>query len=57
MLEVKKPLLLLKFPYCEQNEIASKRLINKLHQFTGEKCGITVKSLTKKVKSLFPLRP
>ena len=56
MFEVKKPFLLLEIPYCEQNEIASKRFIKKFHQFTGEKYDIAVKWLTKKVKSLFPLK-
>ena len=55
MFEVKKPFLLLEIPYCEQNEIASKRFIKKFHQFTAEKYDIAVKWLTKKVKSLFPL--
>ena len=56
MFEVKKPFLLLEIPYCEQNEIASKRFIKKFHQFTGEKYYIAVKWLTKKVESLFPLK-
>ena len=56
MFEVKKPFLLLEIPYCEQNEIASKRFIKKFHQFTGEKYDMPVKWLTKEVKSLFPLK-
>ena len=54
MFAVKKPFLLLEIPYCEQNEIASKRFIKKFHHFTGDKYNIAVKWLTKKVKSLFP---
>ena len=37
-------------------EIASKRFIKKFHQFTGDRYDIAVKWLTKKVKSLFPLK-
>ena len=53
---VKKTFLLLEIPDSEQNEIASKRFIKKFHQFTGDKYDIAVKWLTKKVKSLFPLK-
>ena len=56
MFEVKKPFLLLEIPYCEQNEITSKRFIKKFYQFTGEKYDMAVKCLTKKVKSLFLLK-
>ena len=56
MFEVKKLFLLLEIPYCEQNKIASKRFIKKFHHFTGEKYDMPVKWLTKKVKSLFPLK-
>ena len=56
MFTVNKPFLLLEIPYCEQNELASKRFIKKFHQFTGDKYDIAVKWLTKKVKSLFPLK-
>ena len=51
-----RPFLLLEIPYFKQNEIASKRFIKKFHQFTGDKYDIAVKWLTKKVKSLFPLK-
>ena len=56
MFAVKKPFLLLEIPYCEQNEIASKRFIKKSHQFICDKYDIVVKWLAKKVKSLFPLK-
>ena len=56
MFAEKKPFLLLEIPYFEQNEIASKWFIKKLHQFTGDKYDIAVKWLTKKVKSYFPLK-
>ena len=45
MFEVKKSFLLLEIPYCEQNEIASRRFIKKFHQFTGEKYDIAAKWL------------
>ena len=47
---------MLEIPYCEQNEIVSKRFIKKFHQLTGDKYDIAVKWLTKKFKSLFPLK-
>ena len=56
MFAVKKPFLLLEIPYCEGNENASKRFIKKFHQFTCDKYDTAVKWLTKKVKSLFPLK-
>ena len=56
ILEVKKPFLFLKIPYCEQNKIDSKQFIKTFYQFTGEKYDIAVKWLTKKVKTLFPLK-
>ena len=56
MFEVKKPFLLLEIPYFGQNKIASTRFIKKFHQFALEKYDIAVKWLTKKVKSLFPLK-
>ena len=57
MFEVRKLFLLLEIPYCEKNEIASKRFIKKFTQkFTGEKYDIAVKCLTTEVKSLFPLK-
>ena len=61
MFEVKNPFLLLEIPYWEQNEIGSKRFIKTFDQFTRDitvkwKYDITVKWLTKKVKSLFPLK-
>ena len=56
MFEVKEPFLLLEIPYYEQNETPSKQFLKKFHQFTGEKYDMAVKWLTKKVKSLFPLK-
>ena len=56
MFLAKKPFLLLKIPYREQNEIASKRFLKKFHQFTGDKYDIAVKWLMKKVKSPFTLK-
>ena len=56
MFEVKKPFPLLEIPYCEQDEISSKRFIKNFYQFTGEKYDMAVKWLTKEGKSLFQLR-
>ena len=39
-----------------QNEIVSKQFIKKFHQFTGGKYKEAIKWLTKKLKSLFPLK-
>ena len=55
MFTIKKLFLLLEIPYCEQNN-DYKRFIKKFHQFTGEKYDMAPKWLTKKVKSLFPLK-
>ena len=47
---------MLEITYCERNEIASKRFVKKFHQFTDKKRDVTIKWLTKKVKSLFLLK-
>ena len=56
MFEVKKLFLPLEIPYFDQNKIAYTRFIKKFHQFAREKYDIAVKWLTKKLKSLFPLK-
>ena len=40
MFAVNIPFLLIEIPYCEQNEIASKRFIKTFHQFTGDKYAV-----------------
>lgn len=47
---VKKSLLLLEIPDCEQNEIAAKQFIENFQQLEGDNNDILVKCLTKKVK-------
>ena len=47
---------MLEIPRSEQNENALKRFLKKFHQFTGNKYDTAVKYLTKKLKSLFPLK-
>lgn len=56
MFEAKQPFLLLEMPYCEQNKMALKRFMKEFHQFKYEKNDTAAKWLTKKVKSLFPLK-
>ena len=56
MFVVKKPFLLLEIPYCEQNEIASKRFIKKFHQFTCDKYDIAVKLLKEEKEITFSIK-
>ena len=51
-----KPFLLIDIPFCEKNESKSKDFIKKFHHFTNGKYRISIKWITKKVKSLFPLK-
>jgi len=50
------PFLLIEIPYCEDNENASKRFLNKLHEFTRNKYKIAIRWATRKVKSLFKVK-
>ena len=43
-------------PYCEENENASKHFVKKLEAFTNHRYGITVKWITRNVKSLFKVK-
>ena len=54
--EEEKPFLLVEIPYCEINEQVSKTFIKRFHEFTNNKFKIAVKWITRKVKSLFPLK-
>ena len=54
LFKIETPFLFLELPYCEQNEVASKRFIKKFHPLTDEKY-ITVKWLTKKTKITFSI--
>ena len=51
-----KESILVVFPYCPQNELAAKRFLSKFHQFTNQKFQMTIKWITKKVKSLLLLK-
>ena len=51
-----KLFLLIDIPFCEKNENKSKDFIKKFHHFTNGKYRISIKWITKKVKSLFPLK-
>ena len=50
--EQAKESILVEFPYCPQKDVA-KRFLSKFHQFTNQKFQVTIKRITKKVKSLF----
>ena len=56
LFEAKKLFLLLEVWCCEQSKIALKRFVKKFHQCTHEKYDVAEKWLTKKVKSLLPLK-
>jgi len=47
---------LLEFPYCSENETISKRFLSKFHEFTDQRYKVAIKWITRKVKSLFPLK-
>ena len=46
----------MEFPYCPQNKLTAKRFLSKFHQFTNQKFQVTIKWISKKVKSLFSLK-
>ena len=46
----------MEFPYSSHNELVAKRFLSKFHQFTNQNLEVTIKWITKKVKSLFPLK-
>ena len=52
----KKPFILFEVPYCETNEIISKRFISKFHNFTENKYDVAIKWSTRKTRSLFKLK-
>ena len=41
---------------CPQNELVAKRFLSKFYQFTNQKFQLTIKWISKKVKSLFSLK-
>ena len=46
----------IRIPFCERNEKASSKFINKLNGFTRNSCIFEVIWLTRKIKSLFNLK-
>ena len=50
--EIAKESILVEFPYCPHKDV-TKRFLSKFHQFTNQKFQVTIKRITKKVKSLF----
>ena len=56
LFETAKESILVELPYCPQNQLVDKRFLSKFHQFTNQKFQVTIKWITKKVKSLFTLK-
>ena len=54
--EIAKESILVEFPYYPKNELVAKRFFSKFHQLTNQKFQVTIKWITKKVKSLFSLK-
>ena len=54
--EEDKQFILLEIPFCERNEKLSKSFIKKFHSYTAGSYRLSIKWLTKKVKTLFPLK-
>ena len=54
--EESKPFILVETPYCEENENASKNVIEKFEGFTNQRYRIAIKWITRKVKSLFKVK-
>ena len=51
-----KPNILIEIPFCEKNEKKVKDFMKKFHAFTDNNFQLSVKWITKKIKSLFPLK-
>ena len=51
-----KESILVELQYCPQNELVDKRFLSKFNQFTNKKCQVTIKWISKKVKSFFSLK-
>jgi len=56
LFEEEKPFILIEIPFCEKNENKSKDFIRKFHDFTNGKYRLSIKWITKKVQSFFPLK-
>ena len=51
-----KKFIPIRLPFCEINEKISKQFINKLNNYTNNKCTFLIIWNTKKLKTLFPLK-
>ena len=56
MFEEEKPFILLKLPFCEQNEVKSKDFITKFHKFTNNNIRLAISWKTRKMKTLFKIK-
>ena len=54
--EVNKRFILLKLPFCQNNEIKSKHFLKKFHQFTKNDFDIAISWETRKIQTLFHLK-
>ena len=54
--DVKPPVILTEIPYCDKNEVISKRFIKNFNEITNDKYDIRIKWLTRKMKTLFNLQ-
>ena len=50
------PCILLKLPFCEQNEVKSKDFIKKFHKFTNSNFRLAIIWKTRKMKTLFKIK-
>ena len=56
MFEKQKLFILLKLPFCEQNEVKSKDFIKKFHKFTNNNFRLAISWKTRKMKTLFKIK-
>jgi len=54
--EIPKQTIFFEIPFCQTNEIASKRFLSKFHEFTNNTYKTSIKWITKKVKNMFTLK-
>ena len=54
--EVDKRFILLKLPFCQNNEIKSKHFLKKFHHFTKNNFDIAISWETRKIQTLFSLK-
>ena len=54
--KVNKRFILLKLPFCQNNEIKSKHFLKKFHHFTNDNFDIAISWETRKIQTLFHLK-